>query len=206
MLTGQQLHRQLAQILAGPVLNSGNDPIEVVRAARQIREGAETLMGAAVQQAREAGRTWQEIGEVLGVSRQAAFQRYGKPIDPRTGEALNTTPLPEAVELARAVIDDHAHGRWADITERFDDTMRARLTEEGLAEAWVYLAGLAGAYESHGNTEVVRTGDFTVTNTPLAFEAGDFIARVVFRDDRTIAGLFILSPEEANGEAGSIRT
>jgi hypothetical protein len=206
MLTGQQLHRQLAQILAGPVLNSGNDPIEVVRAARQIREGAETLMGAAVQQAREAGRTWQEIGEVLGVSRQAAFQRYGKPIDPRTGEALNTSPLPEAVELARAVIDDHAQGRWADITARFDETMRARLTEEGLAEAWVYLAGLAGAYESHGNTEAVRTGDFTVTNTPLAFEAGDFVARVVFRDDRTIAGLFILSPEEADGDTGSART
>ncbi|MCV7230406.1 DUF3887 domain-containing protein [Mycolicibacterium komossense] len=206
MLTGQQLHRELAQILAGPVLNSGDDPIEVVRAARQIREGAETLMGAAVQQAREAGRTWQEIGEVLGVSRQAAFQRYGKPIDPQTGEALNTSPLPEAVELARAVIDDHAHGRWADITERFDDTMRARLTEEGLAEAWVYLAGLAGAYESHGDTDVVRTGDFTVTNTPLAFEAGDFIARVVFRDDRTIAGLFILSPEEANSNTRSICT
>ncbi|WP_264065409.1 DUF3887 domain-containing protein [Mycolicibacterium komossense] len=206
MLTAQQLHRQLAQILAGPVLNTGNDPIEVVRAAHQIREGAETLMGAAVQQAREAGRTWQDIGDVLGVSRQAAFQRYGKPIDPRTGEAMSTSPVPEAVELARAVIDDHAHGRWADITARFDDTMRAGLTEEGLAEAWAYLAGLAGAYESHGDTDVVRTGDFTVTNTPLAFEAGSFVARVVFRDDRTIAGLFILNPEEAHDNTGSATT
>ena len=205
-LTAQQLHRQLAHILAAPVLNSDNDPIELVRAADQIRGGAEALMTAAVQQAREAGRTWQEIGQVLGVSRQAAFQRYGKPIDPRNGEVMNTDPLPEAIELTRAVIDDHARGRWADITERFDDTMRAGLTEEGLAEAWAYLAGLAGAYQSHGDTDVVRAGDFTITNTPLAFEAGDFVARVTFRDDRTIAGLYILNPDEAGGGSESVTT
>jgi hypothetical protein len=74
----------------------------------------------------------------------------------------------------------------ADITERFDDTMRAGLTEERLAEAWAYVAGLAGAYESHGDTDAVHVGDFTITNTPLAFEAGDFVARVTFRDDRMI--------------------
>jgi hypothetical protein len=202
-VTGQQLHRQLGQILAAPVLNSEIEPLDLVRAAHEIRDGAEALMAAAVQQAREAGRTWQEIGEVLGVSRQAAFQRYGKPIDPRNGEVMNTSPLPDAVELARAVIDDHAHGRWADITARFDDTMRAGLTEEGLAEAWAYIAGLAGAYESHGDTDVVRAGDFTTTNTPLSFEAGDFVARITFRDDRTIAGLFILNPDAAGGAGGS---
>lgn len=163
-------------------------------------------MAAAVQQAREAGRTWQEIGQVLGVSRQAAFQKYGKPIDPRNGEVMNTSPLPEAIELAQAVIDDHAHGRWTDITARFDETMRAGLTEEGLAEAWAYLAGIAGAYESHGDTEAVRAGDFTITTTPLTFEAGDFVARITFRDDQTIAGLYILNPEAANGDSKSPTT
>lgn len=196
-LVGQRLHRQLGQLLAAPVLKSANDPLELVRAASQIREGAEALMGATVQQAREVGRTWQEIGDVLGVSRQAAFQRYGKPIDPRNGEVMNTTPLPDAVELAKGVIDDHAHSRWSDISARFDDTMRGSLTNEGLAEAWAYIASLAGAYQSHGDTDVVRAGDFTITTTPLAFEAGDFVARIIFRDDRTIAGLFILNPDAA---------
>ena len=205
-VTGQQLHRQLGQILAAPVLRSEIDPLDLVRAAHEIRDGAEALMAAAVQQAREAGRTWQEIGEVLGVSRQAAFQRYGKPIDPRNGEVMNTSPLPDAVELARVVIDDHAHGRWANVTARFDDTMRAGLTEEGLAEAWAYIAGLAGAYESHGDTDAVRAGDFTITNTPLTFEAGDFVARITFRDDRTIAGLFILNPDAVGGAGGSAAT
>lgn len=160
-------------------------------------------MAAAVQQARDAGSTWQDIGQVLGVSRQAAFQKYGKPTDPRNGEAMNTSPLPDAIDLAQQVLDDHAHGRWADITERFDPTMRAGLTEEGLAEAWAYLAGIAGSYESHGDTEAARAGDFTITNTPLAFEAGDFVARITFRDDRTIAGLYILNPETAGASQAS---
>jgi hypothetical protein len=205
-VTGQQLHRQLGQILAAPVLRDENDPLALVRAAHDVQDRAEALMAAAVQQAREAGRTWQEIGEVLGVSRQAVFQRYGKPIDPRTGEAMNTSALPEADELARTVIDDLAHARWADVSARFDATMRDRLTDEGLAEAWAHIVGLAGAYESHGDTVAVRAGDFTTTNTPLAFEAGDFVARITFRDDRTLAGLYILNPDAAGGADGSAST
>ncbi|WP_240163882.1 hypothetical protein [Mycolicibacterium sphagni] len=43
----------------------------------------------------------------------------------------------------------------------------------------------------------MRTGDFTTTNTPLHFEAGEFVARFAFRDDQTIAGLYILNPDAA---------
>lgn len=200
-VTGQQLHRQLGQILAAPVLHGETNPLGSVRAAHEVRDGAEALLAAAVQQARDEGRTWQEIGEELGVSRQAVFQRYGKPIDPRTGAVMNTTALPGADELARTVIDDLAHARWADVSSRFDAAMRDRLTDEGLAEAWAHIVGLAGAYESHADTEAVRAGDFTTTNTPLGFEAGDFVARITFRDDCTIAGLFILNPDAAGGSA-----
>jgi hypothetical protein len=205
-VTAQKLHRQLGQILAAPVLNSENDPIELVRAVREIRDGAEALLTEAVQQGRAEGRTWQEIGEVLGVSRQAVFQRYGKPIDPRTGDTMNTTPLPGADELARTVIDELTHARWAEVRARFDATMHDGLPEEGLAEAWAQIAGMVGAYESHGETDVTRTGLLTTTNTPLIFEAGEFVARITFRDEKTIAGLYILNPEVAGGAGGSAAT
>ncbi|WP_231514642.1 DUF3887 domain-containing protein [Mycobacterium sp. URHB0044] len=185
------------------MLSAEGDPLELVRAARVVEDQAEALMAAAVHQARGAGHTWQEIGDVLGVTRQAAFQRYGRPIDPRTGKAMNTKPLPEADDLAGTVIDDLVHGRWADVSARFDATMRAGLTEEGLAEAWAQIIGMAGAYESHGATEAVRTADFTTTNTPLNFEAGEFVARITFRDDQTIAGLYILNPDAAARTGGN---
>jgi hypothetical protein len=154
------------------------DPLESVRAAREARDRAEALLAAAVQQARDAGRTWQEIGEVM-----------------------NANAHPEAGELARTVIDDLAHSRWADVNARFDATMRAGLTEEGLAEAWAHIVGLAGAYESHGDTDAVRAGDFTTTNTTLSFEAGEFVARITFRDDRTLAGLYFLDPDAAGAQS-----
>jgi hypothetical protein len=79
--------------------------------------------------------------------------------------------------------------------------MHDRLTDDGLAEAWAQIAAMAGADESHGDTDAVRAGDFTTTDTPLTFEAGDFVARITFRDDRTIAGLYILNPDAAGGSA-----
>jgi hypothetical protein len=132
----------------------------------------------------------------------AKIGHYSEPIDPQTGEA----PLPEAVELALRVIDDLIHARWAEVRARFDDTMHAELSEEELAAPWSQIAGLVGSYEGHGTTDVARSGDRTITNTPLAFEAGDFVARITFRNDRTISGLYILNPDLPGCSGGSAAT
>lgn len=60
-----------------------------VRIARDLDALSETALRVSIQRARSAGHTWQQIGDLLGVSRQAAFQRYGRPIDPRTREPMN---------------------------------------------------------------------------------------------------------------------
>lgn len=105
---------------------------------------------------------------------------------------MSTTPLPEATPLAENVIDALAGARWADVTSRFDAQMNSGLTSDGLAAAWAQIIGMAGAYERRGTPEATRAADLTITNTPLAFEAGDFIARISFRHDQSIAGLYIL--------------
>lgn len=119
---------------------------------------------------------------------------------------MNTSPLPEADDLARSVIDDLVHTRWAEVRARFDATMRDGLTEEGLAAGWAQIVGLVGAYESHADTVAVRTGDFTTTDTLLSFEAGEIVGRIAFRDDRTIAGLYLLNPEVAGSAGGTAAT
>lgn len=188
--------RDVEAILATPVL-APDDPLSAVRHSVDVQDHVSELLAAAVECAREAGCTWQQIGDVLGVSRQAAFQRFGKPIDPRTGEIMSTTPLPEATELVEAVIDELANGRWADVRARFDAKVAELLSAEGLASAWAHVIGVAGAYESHGPVRATRAADFTITNTRLAFEAGEFVGRITFRDDQTIAGLYLLPPEHA---------
>jgi hypothetical protein len=194
-LTAASLHREISAIIAAPVLSGENTPLQSLRASIDVQAQAAVLVAAAAERARDARCTWQEIGDVLGISRQAAFQRFGKPIDPRTGETMSTTPLPEAVALAETVLDALASGAWGDVTSHFDEQMRNGLTSDGLAAAWAQIVGMAGAYEHRGKTEAARAADITITNTPLAFEAGDFTARISFRDDQTIAGLYIVPTE-----------
>lgn len=55
---------------------SGSDPRVGLRAASALRRLADTLEAAQVRSARRQGWSWQEIAEVLGVSKQAVHQRY----------------------------------------------------------------------------------------------------------------------------------
>jgi hypothetical protein len=46
----------------------------LARTARLVEDG----LRAHVSMAREAGSTWQQVGDALGVTKQAAQQRYGR--------------------------------------------------------------------------------------------------------------------------------
>lgn len=74
---------------------AGGGLAEVAAAAEAVRR-ADDHLRAAVEAARASGRTWQEVGDALGITRQAAFQRFGRPIDPRTGTPMSTNVLPGA--------------------------------------------------------------------------------------------------------------
>jgi hypothetical protein len=76
------------------------DPIGALVAARELR----TLIGAAehdaVDWARRAGWTWDEIGQSLGMTRQSAHQRFGvpgydAPRRPGCAHALDARNCPE---------------------------------------------------------------------------------------------------------------
>jgi hypothetical protein len=54
-----------------------NHLLELVDGASQAFEAARVALHDAVRAARDDGATWADIGDVLGVSRQAAFQRFG---------------------------------------------------------------------------------------------------------------------------------
>jgi hypothetical protein len=53
------------------------DPVAVLRAASQFLRYFESVQGEAVKAARHRARTWEEIGEAMGVTRQAAWARFG---------------------------------------------------------------------------------------------------------------------------------
>lgn len=63
---------------------SSTDPGEGLRAASALRRLAETLEQLQVVNARQQGWSWQDIADVLGVTRQAVHKKYAA-IDPNRG-------------------------------------------------------------------------------------------------------------------------
>jgi hypothetical protein len=152
---------------------------------------AQDLLRAAVDRARADGRTWQEIGEVLGTTKQAAFQRFGRPVDPRTGEPMTASLLPDAGEKALALLGSLAAARFAEVRAAFDQTMLDALDVDHLASVWATVIGSVGSFERFGEPVTYAAGDLTVVDILMHFEAGSAIAKTSFRRTGTVAGLFI---------------
>ncbi len=171
-------------------------PLGSVRdALRKLRDAEETLRDA-VDVARTAGHTWQEIGDLLGTSRQAAFQRFGRPVDPTTGASMTDLKPPDAIDRARELVAELVGCRWHEVRRDFDDRMRDAVGEDELKLAWAQLAGSVGRYERTEEPYARSMGDYTVVHMPLAFEAGERTVQVTYREDGQVAGLWIRPLEE----------
>jgi hypothetical protein len=167
------------------------DAIALVQgAARAVDDG----MQRAVQRAREAGHTWAEVGQVLGTTRQAAFQRFGRPADSPAGLPPARPVLPGAAERGGALFADMASGRWADVCRDFDEAVASKLDADGVAARWARLTAMIGRLEERGEPVAYQLQDITVVDVRLEFEAGERTGRVSYRRDGKVAGLFLLPP------------
>jgi Protein of unknown function (DUF3887) len=160
-----------------------------VAAARDLSAAAEAALQAAVDGARAAGQSWREIGDVLGTSRQAAFQRFGHPVDPRTGEPMTRAVPPGAVQRATAFLARFTAGRWEEVLGDFDEFMRERHDVNRLASGWAHLIGMFGSYQGSGEVSPVPAGDGTVVDVRLRFEAGEAMLWAHFDRDGKVSGL-----------------
>jgi hypothetical protein len=172
-------------------LSHPSSPPGAVTAALELSAAAEAAMQAAVDRARAAGQSWRDIGEALGTTRQAAFQRFGRPIDPRTGNPMSRDIPPDAAERAAAIFAWHDQGRWQDILDELDGAMRARHDPAILSGGWATMAGMFGRLERIGEPFARRAGEDTIVDVPLHFEAGDARGIVRFSGDGRIAGMGI---------------
>jgi hypothetical protein len=80
-------------------------------------------LSAIVALARSEGRTWQEIADALGVTRQAPHHRFAGGGDTQA-PACPPQPLDRAVSIVEAIVT----GSFADATICFDDRMRQGAT------------------------------------------------------------------------------
>jgi hypothetical protein len=144
---------------------AGGDPVAGLGAAVEVADDvhgvAEELLDRYVAAAREDGRSWSEIGAVLGVSKQAAQQRFvSTPVDP--------TAWPKDFdEDARAVV--HAAQLQArSFRHRYLGTehlLLALTADSGLAGATLAQLGVGTAEVTERVRAVIGEGHSSETAT-----------------------------------------
>ena len=164
-------------------------PQAAVAAARDLSAAAEAALQAAVDRARAAGQSWREIGDVLGTSRQAAFQRFGHPVDPRTGEPMTRAVPPAALQRATEFVTRFTACQWEEVLGDFDEYMRDHHDVDRLASGWAHMIGRFGSYQGCGEISPVPAGDGTVVDVLLRFEAGELMLWARFDGAAKVSGL-----------------
>jgi len=187
------------QLVADVLRADGHPSGQVVRAiaaTRSLETIVDDTLRALVEQARAGGHTWAEIGEVLHVSRQAAFQRFGGAGRPTAEEVEIGVPVQNAVEHAVPVLEAFLDGRWDDVRATFDERMLEACSVELLADVRDRVRDQAGELQALGTPAVSVRDGYTIVDIPVALERDEGTGRVVLNADRQVAGFFI-RPKEA---------
>lgn len=177
-----------------------------IQDAQRAVETARAQLQAGVRQAREDGHTWAEIGEVMGMSRQAAFKRFGEATNPVTGDSVGKRSAKQMQELTEHVFGLIAAGEQDKLQELMHPQTREELPSSLIAETWAGVLAEVGSLETMQDTraempdgEVLDPADESmgvrIGQTTLRCEAGEYLGRVAADKQLRIVGLLIVRPD-----------
>jgi hypothetical protein len=192
LLTNTQL---VVTVLRGDEDDSPGQVMRAIAATRSLDMIVEDTLRALVEQARAAGHTWAEIGELLHVTRQAAFQRFGGGRT-TTAEDGVAVPVDGAVEAAVPVLQAFLDGRFNDARATFGKRMLDACSVELLADVREKVREYGGEVEALGSPVISVRDGYTGVDIPVALERADGTGRVVLDADRQVVGFFV-RPTEA---------
>lgn len=182
-------------------MNTHNNITHALSTAHSMQILADAALSTLVSNARAQKITWQVIGDALGISRQAAFQRFGNPIDPRTRHPM-TTPSnahrTQAITNADRFLDALTAHNWDEAASQLGPVVGEQLDTDGLAAAWAQVVSLGGELEKrHPASTLSLADEVTVVEEHLDFEASDLVARISYNADGDMVGLWFLPADQA---------
>jgi hypothetical protein len=170
--------------------HSPGQAMRAIAATRSLDMVVEDTLRALVDQARATGHTWAEIGDLLRVTRQAAFQRFGgRP--PTSEDGGTVAPVQGAVEHAVPVLQAFFDGRFNDVRSSFGERMLNACSVELLADVREKVRREAGDVQALGTPAVSVRDGYTAVDIPVVLDRADGIGRVVLDADRQVAGFFV---------------
>jgi len=174
--------------------DSSGTVMRAIAATRSLDAIVEDTLRTLVRQARAEGHTWAAIGELLHVTRQAAFQRFGGSPGTAAEEGL-AVPVDGAAEAAVPVLEGFLGGRFDDVRATFSERMLDACSVELLADVREKVRQYGGEVQALGTPVISVRDGFTGVDIPVALERADGIGRVVLDAERRVVGFFVRPAE-----------
>ena len=181
----------------------------IVEAHAELERAKQNLR-LAVHEARAEGRTWADIGRTLGMTRQAAFKRFGHAVHPVTGRAITGARMSveQVKNLTERVFQLISTGDYAGLEPLLHPDVRSELPEALVMDTWTRVLSEVGSLETQSDTHVVISPDEKVEDdeqllgtvvgvTTLNCEAGELMGRVAVDDQLRVVGLLIVPTDHA---------
>jgi hypothetical protein len=153
-----------------------SDPLqqltEAAVLAGRIAELGDGLVGQFVEQARSSGATWEEIGECMGVSKQAAQKRFTATGRQRRSGFFLTRLTEEARQVVRRAV---THAREAGSSQVGTEHLILGLLDDPESVGYRAITGLGGAVDeirsALSETEVDATGASGADHIPFSADS-----------------------------------
>lgn len=167
-----------------------------IEIAAELKSVSDQTLHDSVDQARAQNVSWQQIGDVLGISRQAAFQRFRNTNDPKGNSSMKTRDNTAMIPKAEAIYRHLEGGDYDSVGRQMTFIAHRILNEKKVMGVWGEATAMVGALESVGESFARPSGSNVVVESPLAFEAGDLVGRIAFNRRNKIVGMLILRAED----------
>jgi hypothetical protein len=184
-----------------------DEPDAIRRADRLVHRSQARLVDL-VAAARAAGVSWQAIGDALGVSRQAAFKRFGAAVTHPEKETDMAEQTIDLMDRTRTVFERLDAGDYEAVRTQMTYACARALSKRRLGGVWNEVVAATGRLESSTDF-TVRTPDGTnalnkfankvlangaIVQATLHHEAGEWIGRVAYNGSGKITGVLIAPP------------
>lgn len=207
----------LAELLAASA-SAGTTPtdaeaaLQALEAVVHIERSSQTLLANSVAAARARGASWQAIGTVLSISRQAAFKRFSSANIVETGQSDMSKPLIDLASRTEEVFRHLSQDDYASVKALMTFTCSRVLTRKKVMGVWSQVVADTGRFENCSHTTIQTADGSNVATqklnqhlgggltgqTQLNHEAGEWLGRVAYNGAGKITGLLIVHPLQAN--------
>ena len=130
-----------------------------VEIAFELKAVADGALREAISDARSTGVPWQVIGDALGITRQAAFQRFGHPINTAGAPKMKTEELDALIPRSEGIYHHLAAGEYTAVGRQMTFVVQRLLHEKKVMGVWSQVTDDVGTLQTLGESFARPSGD-----------------------------------------------